>query len=108
MVEKVTESIFYVGANDHDLDLFEGQYIIPNGMAYNSYVIVDDKIVVFDTIGQEQDGRMAGQSGRGAGRKNAGLSCRAAHGTGSLRVPSMLLQKNIRRQRSLETRRHSL
>ena len=37
MVEKVTESIFYVGANDHDLDLFEGQYIIPNGMASVSY-----------------------------------------------------------------------
>ena len=56
MVEKVTESIFYVGANDHDLDLFEGQYIIPNGMAYNSYVIVDDKIVVFDTIDKSKTG----------------------------------------------------
>ena len=50
MVEKVTESIFYVGANDHDLDLFEGQYIIPNGMAYNSYVILDDKVAVMDTV----------------------------------------------------------
>ena len=50
MVQNITDSIFYVGANDHDLDLFEGQYIVPNGMAYNSYVIVDDKIAVFDTI----------------------------------------------------------
>ncbi|MEE1430796.1 MAG: flavodoxin, partial [Clostridia bacterium] len=50
MVEKVTESIFYVGANDHDLDLFEGQYIIPNGMAYNSYAIMDEKIAIMDTV----------------------------------------------------------
>ena len=50
MVQNITDFIFYVGANDHDLDLFEGQYIVPNGMAYNSYVIVDDKIAVFDTI----------------------------------------------------------
>ena len=56
MVEKITGSIFYVGANDHDLDLFEGQYIVPNGMAYNSYVIVDDKIAVFDTIDKSKTG----------------------------------------------------
>ena len=50
MLKKVTETIFYVGANDHDVDLFEGQYVVPNGMAYNSYVILDDKIAVMDTI----------------------------------------------------------
>ncbi len=50
MLKKVTNTIFYVGANDHDVDLFEGQYIVPNGMAYNSYVILDDKIAVMDTI----------------------------------------------------------
>ncbi|MBR1694029.1 MAG: FprA family A-type flavoprotein, partial [Selenomonas sp.] len=50
MISKVTDSILYVGANDHDLDLFEGQYIVPNGMAYNSYVIVDDKIAVMDSV----------------------------------------------------------
>ncbi|MBQ9708325.1 MAG: flavin reductase [Firmicutes bacterium] len=50
MISKVTDSILYVGANDHDLDLFEGQYIVPNGMAYNSYVIVDEKNIVIDTI----------------------------------------------------------
>ena len=50
MLTKVTDSIFYIGANDHELDLFEGQYIVPNGMAYNSYVIIDDKIAVMDTI----------------------------------------------------------
>ncbi len=50
MLKKVTDTIFYVGANDHDVDLFEGQYVVPNGMAYNSYVIVDEKIAVMDTI----------------------------------------------------------
>ncbi len=47
---KVTDSILYVGVNDHQVDLFEGQYVVPNGMAYNSYVILDDKIAVMDTV----------------------------------------------------------
>lgn len=47
---KITNDIFYVGVNDHKSDLFEGQYIIPNGMAYNSYVITDEKIAVMDTV----------------------------------------------------------
>lgn len=47
---KITDSILYVGVNDHDIDLFEGQYDVPNGMAYNSYVIVDDKIAVMDAV----------------------------------------------------------
>ena len=47
---KVTEDIKYVGVNDHQIDLFEGQYIVPLGMAYNSYVIMDEKIVVMDTV----------------------------------------------------------
>lgn len=46
----ITKDIYYVGVNDHDLDLFEGQYVVPNGMAYNSYVIVDDKIAIMDTV----------------------------------------------------------
>lgn len=46
----VTDTIFYVGVNDHQIDLFEGQYIVPNGMAYNSYVIMDDKIAVMDSV----------------------------------------------------------
>ena len=50
MINNVTDSIIYVGANDHEIDLFEGQYIVPNGMAYNSYVICDDKSIVIDTI----------------------------------------------------------
>ncbi len=46
----ITEDIFYVGVNDHKTDLFEGQYVVPNGMAYNSYVIIDEKIAVMDTV----------------------------------------------------------
>ena len=46
----ITKDIRYVGVNDHDVDLFEGQYVVPNGMAYNSYVILDDKIAVMDTV----------------------------------------------------------
>lgn len=46
----ITKDILYVGVNDHQIDLFEGQYIVPNGMAYNSYVILDDKIAVMDTV----------------------------------------------------------
>ena len=46
----ITNDIKYVGVNDHKIDLFEGQYIVPNGMAYNSYVIVDEKIAVMDTV----------------------------------------------------------
>ena len=47
---KITDSVKYVGVNDHDVDLFEGQYDVPNGMAYNSYVILDEKTVVMDTV----------------------------------------------------------
>ena len=47
---KITDSIKYVGVNDHQVDLFEGQYAVPNGMAYNSYVILDEKIAVMDTV----------------------------------------------------------
>ncbi|MBR5520103.1 MAG: MBL fold metallo-hydrolase [Clostridia bacterium] len=46
----ITKDIFYVGVNDHAIDLFEGQYVVPNGMAYNSYVIVDEKVAVLDTV----------------------------------------------------------
>lgn len=47
---KVTENIRYIGVNDYEIDLFEGQYKVENGMAYNSYVILDEKIAVFDTV----------------------------------------------------------
>ena len=47
---KITNDIIYIGVNDHKIDLFEGQYKVPNGMSYNSYVILDEKIAVFDTV----------------------------------------------------------
>ena len=49
-MNNVTKDIFYVGVNDHQVDLFEGQYVVPNGMAYNSYIIKDEKIAVIDTV----------------------------------------------------------
>ena len=47
---KISNDVLYVGVNDHEIDLFEGQYVVPNGMAYNSYAIVDDKIAIMDTV----------------------------------------------------------
>ena len=52
---KITNDIFYVGVNDHEVDLFEGQYHVPNGMAYNSYVILDEKVAVLDTVDRNFD-----------------------------------------------------
>ncbi len=47
---KIANELYYIGVNDHEIDLFEGQYEVPNGMAYNSYVIIDEKVAVFDTV----------------------------------------------------------
>ena len=49
---EITKDIRYAGVNDHQIDLFEGQYTVPNGMAYNSYVILDEQIAVMDTVDQ--------------------------------------------------------
>ena len=48
----ITNDIKYIGVNDHQVDLFEGQYVVPNGMAYNSYAIMDEKIAIMDTVDQ--------------------------------------------------------
>ena len=47
---KITNDIKYVGVNDHAVDLFEGQYVVPEGMAYNSYIILDEKVAVIDSV----------------------------------------------------------
>ncbi len=47
---QLSDKIFYIGVNDNDIDLFEGQYVVPNGISYNSYVIMDEKIAVMDTV----------------------------------------------------------
>ena len=49
----ITKDIKYIGVNDHKVDLFEGQYVVPNGMAYNSYAIIDEKIAIMDTVDQK-------------------------------------------------------
>ena len=49
-MKKIADNIIYIGVDDNELDLFEGQYIIPDGMAYNSYVILDDKVAVMDSV----------------------------------------------------------
>ena len=49
-MQQIADGVFYIGVNDHQLDLFEGQYIVPNGMAYNSYVLIDQKIAVMDGV----------------------------------------------------------
>ncbi|MBQ4272129.1 MAG: MBL fold metallo-hydrolase, partial [Clostridia bacterium] len=46
----LSQNIKYVGVNDHEIDLFEGQYVVPNGMAYNSYLILDQKVAVIDSV----------------------------------------------------------
>jgi flavorubredoxin len=46
----ITSDVKYIGVNDHKVDLFEGQYIVPNGMAYNSYAIIDEKVAIMDTV----------------------------------------------------------
>ena len=46
----ITNDIVYIGVNDHKIDLFEGQYVVPNGMSYNSYAILDEKVAIMDTV----------------------------------------------------------
>ena len=46
----ISDNIKYVGVNDKEIDLFEGQYQVPNGMSYNSYLVLDDKVALFDTV----------------------------------------------------------
>ena len=65
----VSDSILYIGADDRDIDLFESQYVVPNGVSYNSYVILDEKVAVMDTV----DAR----------RGEAGLSGGFPYGAGS-------------------------
>ena len=66
----VTKDIQYIGVNDHQVDLFEGQYVVPNGMAYNSYVILDEKVAVMDTVDRNfTEEWLANLEGTLAGRK---------------------------------------
>ena len=74
---KIRDDIKYVGVNDHDIDLFEGQYVVPRGMAYNSYLIKDEKTVVLDTV----DARFGEQWLENIARETDGgdVDCRVVH-----------------------------
>ena len=50
MIKNITNSVVYIGVDDTDIDLFESQYVVPNGVSYNSYVIFDEKVAVMDTV----------------------------------------------------------
>ena len=78
MDKKITDSIIYIGVDDKDIDLFESQYVVPNGVSYNSYVIMDDKIAIMDTADA-----VVCQFERGARRQKAGLSRCFPFGAGS-------------------------
>ena len=54
MIKRISSEIKYIGVDDVDLDLFESQYVVPEGMAYNSYVILDEKVAVMDTVDARQ------------------------------------------------------
>ena len=56
-MNNVTEQVFYVGVDDKTLDLFEGQYILPNGVSYNSYVVMDEKIAIMDMVDRREASR---------------------------------------------------
>ena len=65
----ITGDIKYIGVNDHKVDLFEGQYIVPNGMAYNSYIILDESIAVMDSVGEGFGAEWLGNIEKAAGGK---------------------------------------
>ncbi|MBO7286164.1 MAG: FprA family A-type flavoprotein, partial [Alistipes sp.] len=50
MIKNITEKIVYIGVDDTDIDLFESQYVVPNGVSYNSYLILDEKVAIMDTV----------------------------------------------------------
>ena len=81
----ITKDVVYVGVNDHAVDLFEGQYVVPNGMSYNSYVVLDEKVCVFDTVDQHFTHEWLDNVGSALNGRKPGLPHRAAHGAGSLR-----------------------
>lgn len=71
MVKKITDSVIYVGCDDADLDLFESQFDVPNGMAYNSYIILDEKICIMDTVDKRASDQWLSNVKEALGGKNA-------------------------------------
>ena len=82
----MTDSIRYVGVDDRDVDLFEGQYVVPNGMAYNSYVTLDEKVAILDTRGPPQVYGVPGKPGSrpgGPGSRTTSSSTTSSRTTAS-------------------------
>ncbi len=77
----ISDSIFYIGVDDKTLDLFESQYPVPNGVSYNSYVILDDKVAVLDTVDARASEQWLAHLDQAAG----GLPGDFPHGTGPCR-----------------------
>lgn len=90
---EISTCVKYVGVNDHQVDLFEGQYKVPNGMSYNSYVILDEKIAVMDTVDGFFTEEWLNNVEQVLSGKNTGLSCDSTYGAGSFRQHSCFLKK---------------
>ena len=77
----VSEDIIYIGADDKTIDLFESQYVVPNGISYNSYLIKDDKTVVMDTIDRWKTDEWLENLEKALNRKKSRLSSSITYGT---------------------------
>ena len=77
----VSEDIIYIGADDKTIDLFESQYVVPNGISYNSYLIKDDKTVVMDTIDRRKTDEWLENLEKSLNRKKSRLSSSITYGT---------------------------
>lgn len=77
----VSEDIVYIGADDKTIDLFESQYVVPNGISYNSYLIKDEKTVVMDTIDRRKTDEWLENLEKALNRKKTRLSSSITHGT---------------------------
>ena len=84
-VRKVTEDLYWVGSNDRRLELFENIFPIQKGVSYNSYLLLDEKTVLFDTVDKRCRQTVSGKYRGCFERAYSGLPCDQSHGTGSLR-----------------------
>lgn len=81
----ISDSVVYVGVDDKTIDLFESQYVVPNGVSYNSYVILDDKIAIMDTVDPRATDEWLGNVEKALGRPQARLPGDPAPGAGPCR-----------------------
>ena len=102
---KVTDSVKYIGVDDHDIDLFESQYVVPNGVSYNSYVILDEKVAVMDTVdARKTDEWLANLEEALDGRSVDYIV--VSHMEQTMQQAYRYWQKNIQKLRLWEMQRH--